>query len=187
MSPDFQIITSHLILRMVDIEETGTLCQLINQSPSLYEWIDWCHADFSEEETQAFIMATRLNWIKAQSFGFGIYHRCSQRLIGMVAINELYPTFNMASLGYWICDTKQKQGFGREAVLALVEFCFSKLKLTRVEMVCDPANIPSQKLIESCGALKEALARHRYVYNGEPRDGLVYAIIPADLAFSGRY
>ncbi|MEQ1433088.1 GNAT family N-acetyltransferase, partial [Salmonella enterica] len=91
------------------------------------------------------------------AFGFGIYDRDSNTLLGMAAVNELYHTFNMASIGYWVADRYQRQGYAQEAIKALAEFCFAKLSLTRIEIVCDPDNNASQALIESVGAKKEAI------------------------------
>ncbi|MCG9678570.1 GNAT family N-acetyltransferase [Vibrio sp. Isolate23] len=178
MSPDYHIITPRLVLKLIPQEDATKLADCVTSSPSLHRWIDWCHAQFSTKEAERFILATRLNWVKSEAYGFGVYRRCDNALIGMVAINELYHTFNMASLGYWLSDAYQKQGYAKEAFDSLVEFCFSQLKVTRIEVVCDPENKPSQKLAESCGAQYEVSAPNRYLFNGQPRQGFVYSILP---------
>ncbi|MZI92806.1 GNAT family N-acetyltransferase [Vibrio sp. CAIM 722] len=178
MVPDFHIITQRLQLKLIVLDDNDQLCQCICSSPSLHKWVDWCHAKFSHDEAEGFILATRLNWVKSEAYGFGVYLRKSGELIGMVAINEFYPTFNMASLGYWIRDAYQQLGYGKEALNALVEFSFSQLKLTRLEIVCDPDNLPSQLLAKQCGAQLETIARNRFMYHDQPKDGAVYSIIP---------
>ncbi|OAJ93788.1 GNAT family N-acetyltransferase [Vibrio bivalvicida] len=178
MSPDYQIVTPHLILRLISSDESSALQDCVVHSPSLHRWIDWCHSEFSLDDAERFILATRLNWVKSEAYGFGVFCRSSDKLLGMVAINELYHTFNMASIGYWITDESQGQGIGVNAVNALIEFCFSQLKLTRLEVVCDPDNLPSQKLIESCGGVFESKARNRFIFNGKPKTGLVYSVTP---------
>lgn len=178
MVPNYQIIIADLTLRLIDNEEASKLENLIQTSSSLHQWLDWCRVDFSVKDAEAFITATRKNWVTAESYGFGVYLRDSNELIGMVAINELYHTFNMASLGYWIADSYQGLGYGKKAVEALIEFCFAQLKLTRLEIVCDPKNLPSQRLIESCGASFETKAKNRFLFDGKPREGLVYSIVP---------
>ena len=179
MSPDYQIITKELCLRLIDNSEAAQLATLIQSSPQLHHWIDWCTPEFSHQDAERFILATRLNWVKADSYGFGVFERSGGELVGMVAINELYHTFNMASLGYWIGDRYHRQGIGKKALEALIEFCFAQLKVTRLEVVCDPNNLPSQRLIESCGATFEARANNRYIFDGKPMQGLVYSLIPS--------
>ncbi len=181
MSPDFEIITPRLALRLIPAEDAQALRYLLVHSPSLHTWLDWCHENLSLKDAQDFLLATRLNWVKTEAFGFGIYKRESNTLLGMVAVNELYHTFNMASVGYWVADQYQRRGYAQEAVCALAEFCFAKLGLTRIEIVCDPHNRASQALIESVGALKETIARNRFVFNGEPKDGVIYSLLPQDI------
>ncbi|MCY9801917.1 GNAT family protein [Vibrio scophthalmi] len=179
MSPDYQIITTEFTLRLIDAEESRQLERLIVRSPNLHHWVDWCHSEFSAKEAERFLLATRLNWVKSDAYGFGIFRRSDDVLIGMVAINEFYQTFNMASLGYWIADEFQQQGYGRKALNALIEFCFGILKLTRLEVVCDPNNLASQKLALACGAKFETYAENRFIFNGKPKCGAVYSVIPS--------
>lgn len=178
MLPDFQIITQRLQLRLLQTEEASQFSQCIRQSPSLHQWIDWCNGNFSTKDAEQFILANRLNWVKSDSYGFGVFEKDQQKLIGMVAINEFYHVFNMASLGYWISDSYQGMGYGKEALEALIEFSFSQLKLTRLEIVCDIENVASQKLALACGALKENIARNRFIFNDKPKDGIVFSLIP---------
>ncbi len=181
MSPDFEIITPRLVMRLIPTEDAHNLHHLLINSPSLHRWLDWCDENMSVKDAQDFLLSTRLNWVKVEAFGFGIYDRESNALIGMVAVNELYHIFNMASIGYWVADHFQRRGYAREAVRALAEFCFAKLGLTRIEIVCDPDNIASQTLIESVGACKETIARNRFIFKGKPKDGVVYSLLPQDL------
>ena len=178
MSPDYRISSNRVTLKIIEASDAREFSELVRQSSSLFKWIDWCTPDYSETEAEKFILATRLNWVKADAFGFGVFDNISGNILGMVAINELYHTFNMASLGYWIGDKYQNKGIATEALQALINFCFEQLKLTRLEIVCDPDNLPSQRLIERCGAEKEAIARNRFVFNGKPKDGVVFSIIP---------
>ncbi|MFA0708894.1 GNAT family N-acetyltransferase, partial [Vibrio sp. 10N.222.48.A3] len=39
-------------------------------------------------------------------------------------------------------------------------------------------NLPSQKLIEKCGAERETIAKNRFLFNGKPKDGVVYSVLP---------
>jgi RimJ/RimL family protein N-acetyltransferase len=178
MSPDYLIITPRLELRLIPNEDAAQFQTLISDSPTLHQWIDWCEEDFNQEQAERFLLATRLNWVKSQAYGFGLYRRSDKQLLGMVAINELYHTFNMASLGYWVADKYQRQGYGKEALEGLISFSFEQLKMTRLEIVCDPLNLQSQQLAEQCGALFETLARNRFIFNGKPKEGLVYSLIP---------
>lgn len=180
MRPDFVITTQRLQLRLLSVDDASELAKLIQHSPSLHQWVDWCHANFSPQEARRFILATRLNWIKSTAYGFAIFDKVHQKLAGMVAINEFSNTFNMASLGYWVADAYQQQGIAQQALTALVDWSFSDLKLTRLEIVCDPENLPSQQLAIACGAQQECLARNRFIFAGQAKTGVVLSIIPGE-------
>lgn len=181
MTPNFTLSNSLITLRLITLDEAKSLQRLIQQSPSLHHWFDWCHPQYTLEEARQFIAATRLSWIRGEAYGFAISPRNSHTIMGMVAINEFYPNFNMASIGYWLGDKFQHHGIAQQAVITLCRFCFQQLELTRLEIVCDEHNTQSQRFIEKCGAQQEAIARNRYLYAGQPRTGLVYSLIPSDL------
>ena len=179
MTPHFQITTTPQTLKLIPIQHASLLYQCVQESPSLQVWMDWCCDDFGLGDAEDFIMMTRLNWTQSKAFGFGVFLNGSNTLLGMVSVNELYHTFNMASVGYWISDQYQRQGFGKEALQALVDFCFNNLSVTRLEIVCDPDNIASQQLACACNAKFEVLAENRYVHQGTPKAGMVFSILPA--------
>lgn len=178
MTPDHTLLTTRLRLRMIHADESERFAYAIQSSPSLYPWLDWCHSAFTVEEAIDFLMHTRLNWLKNNAYGFGIYHQQTDDFIGMVALTDLSPSFNMGTIGYWICDQHQSNGYAKEALLALINFCFTELRLTRLECICDPDNTPSHHIALSCGAEKEGLARNRYLFDGKPKDGIVFSFIP---------
>jgi RimJ/RimL family protein N-acetyltransferase len=178
MNTEFSIYTQRLSLRLLKVEHAQEFCHAVRQSHTLHQWIDWCSDSFTLPAAQDFINATRLNWIRADAFGFAIFDRKSESFVGMIAINEFYQTFNMASLGYWVIDKYQGKGFALEALEAIIEFCFATLKLTRLEIVCDVENLPSQKLALRCGAARECVAQNRFIFNGKPKQGVVFAITP---------
>ncbi len=182
MSPDFTIITHTLELKLIPLSEANRFAEGIRHSSSLHQWLDWSHPTFSEFEAQDFLAGTRLNWVKAQAYGFGVYCRKNGELLGMVALNEFSPTFNMANIGYWVFDRYQQQGYALQAVKAIIEFAFSQLALTRLEIICDIDNIVSQRFAAKCGACFEVTAKNRFVFNGKPKDGKVYSITPESLS-----
>ncbi|PJC88126.1 ribosomal-protein-serine acetyltransferase [Vibrio sp. HA2012] len=180
MRTHFAIYTQKLTLRLPSIEEASLLAEIISVSPTLHHWLDWCSPTFSTSDAEEFLSANQLNWIKDLSYGFGIYRKTDEALIGMVAVSEFYRSFNMASIGYWVADPHQKHGYGKEALDALIEFCFAQLNLTRLEIVCDPENNQSHRLAVKCGAVQESIARNRFIFHGKPRDGIVLSVIPQD-------
>jgi RimJ/RimL family protein N-acetyltransferase len=59
---------------------------------------------------------------------------------------------------------------------------FEELGLTRLEIVALTHNLPSQKVAESIGAVRECQARNRLYFQGQPHDALVYSLVPQTMA-----
>ncbi|MEZ8387289.1 ribosomal-protein-serine acetyltransferase, partial [Vibrio splendidus] len=47
MSPDFQINTQNLSLKIIEASGAQEFSQLVKSSASLLPWLDWCHSEFS--------------------------------------------------------------------------------------------------------------------------------------------
>ncbi|UGA55915.1 GNAT family N-acetyltransferase [Vibrio sp. VB16] len=178
MVTNLEIFTKRLQLKIIRQEHSHAFANRISDSLSLHDWMDWCHPRFSEMDAQDFIRANRLNWVKGSSYGFGVFRKESQEFIGMAAITEIHLISNSASLGYWIADKHQQKGYAKEALNSLISFCFEKLQLTRIEIICDPDNVPSHNVALACGGINEGINRNRFIYNDRPRDGLVFCITP---------
>jgi RimJ/RimL family protein N-acetyltransferase len=181
MPPDIELVSRRLTLRILRQEDSDAFSRCVSQSESLHQWIDWCDEQFNLYQAQEFIRANRLNWIKGTSYGFGVFEQDSNSLVGMVAVTEIQVVSNSATLGYWIADHYQQQGFATEALSELIKISFETLGLTRLEIICDPDNFQSHKVALSCRGLSEGLSRNRFIYNGEAKDGMVFSIIPDDI------
>jgi RimJ/RimL family protein N-acetyltransferase len=63
----------------------------------------------------------------------------------------------------------------------MARFAFEQLKMQRVEIVVEVENAPSLRAAEKAGATREGLLRNRLNNRGEPRDALIFSLIPRDM------
>ena len=82
--------------------------------------------------------------------------------------------------GYWIGAPHARQGYMREAIQALVHYAFTAMDLSRIEAGCLPENIPSRRLLESCGYKYEGVAQSYLQINGRWRNHVLYAHLRHD-------
>ena len=71
----------------------------------------------------------------------------------------------MASVAIRLSPSCQGQGFGTEALAAVTDFCFEKTELRRIWAEADVRNIPSQRMLEKCGYIKEGMIRQGKMVN----------------------
>lgn len=104
----------------------------------------------------------------------------ADELIGDVAVG-LDTTGQLATIGYTLRAERQRQGFGREAVGAVVDALFER-GIHRVSATLSPENLPSAMLLEHLGFRYEGRATKAAFVRGEWEDDDRYAILAEERA-----
>lgn len=116
-----------------------------------------------------------------ERYGFGIFLKDSDALIGNIALSEvLRGPLQSCFIGYSLDKEYNGRGYMTEAVKLAVQFAFANLKLHRIEAGVMPHNIGSIKVLEKAGFHKEGIARKNVHINGRWEDHQVLAIIAED-------
>jgi ribosomal-protein-serine acetyltransferase len=116
-------------------------------------------------------------WDAGHEYEFALFDHAGHYL-GGAGLNQFRPVHNFANLGYWVRQSRQRQGFVVEAIGLLARFGFATLALTRIEIVTAFDNVPSRRAAEKAGAAFECLARNRLILRGVPVTAAVYSLIP---------
>ncbi|MGB7996134.1 MAG: GNAT family N-acetyltransferase [Photobacterium halotolerans] len=183
MKLDFMLTTPRLYLRPYKIADVDdNLSAVLESQSDLSPWVEWCHDGYDQQDAHAWLSASQMNWKIDNGYELAIFTRRDGKFLGTVCLNNLSQLTNCAELGYWIRSSCHRQGYATEAIIALARFAFDTLALTRLEIVVHITNTPSQKTAERTGALFESLSRNRIYTHGKACDGMVYALIPQDLA-----
>jgi len=179
--PRLELETARLRLRPVRPEDAETVYASIRESiEPLARWMDWCHAGYAREDSDAWIAATRSAWEAGGAYEFLVFER-SGRHVGAVGLNQFNRENNCANLGYWVRQSSQRRGFAVEAVRRIVRFAFEEARFQRVEIVAAVDNVASRRVAERAGARLECVARNRLLLHGVPIAAAVHSFVPGDL------
>ncbi|PSW21138.1 N-acetyltransferase [Photobacterium sanctipauli] len=182
MKADFELVTDRLILRPYKNVDLLDLVEAIQQSDdTLSRWLPWCSAHYNQHDAHEWIHASQQNWLYDICYEFAIFHRDDDEFLGSISISNLSEITNSGELGYWIKSSAQQQGFATEACREAARFAFSKVKLTRIEIVTHLGNLASQRTALACNAKFECTARNRVIEDGHPINGLLFSLIPTDI------
>ena len=96
-------------------------------------------------------------------------------LIGTIGFWRLVPEHFRAEIGYALHRDHWGQGLMAEALQAVLSFGFTTLGLHSVEANINPSNLPSARLLERAGFLREAYFRENFYYNGQFLDSAIYS------------
>lgn len=118
------------------------------------------------------------------SFRFAVA-ASDDRLIGICGFNSWSPAHRHAELAYELAPQYWGQGVMRRAVVALLTWGFSELRLNRVHAFVMTSNQRSIRLLERCGFSREGTLRQYRIARGEPKDLHLYALLAPDFDRAG--
>ena len=141
-------------------------------------WMPWAAADYTQAQALEWFAVCRRSREQGTGHEFGIFDLATDTLVGGAGLNQFNPLHGFCNLGYWVRETWHRRGAASSAALALIEFAFEQLSLTRLEIVVLTDNIASAATARTVGATFECIARNRLKHDGAPRDAWVFSIVP---------
>ena len=110
-----------------------------------------------------------------------LIRRSDQVLLGAITLDNIRRGPAQAgTLGYWTGQPFIRQGYMREAILAVVHHAFNRLDLSRIEAACLPENAASRGLLERSGFKYEGVAQSYLQIDGRWRTHVLYASLRSD-------
>ena len=147
----------------------------------VYPWLEWCHPDYSRDDSQAWVSSRAAAWRNGEDYAFAIADAGSGTFLGGCGLNQVNRTHGVANLGYWVRTSCGGRGIATAAARLVARFGFQKLGLNRIEILAAVGNRGSQRVAEKTGALREGTLRCRLMINGRSHDAVLYSLIPTDL------
>ncbi|PZR01047.1 MAG: 30S ribosomal protein S5 alanine N-acetyltransferase [Cereibacter sphaeroides] len=110
-----------------------------------------------------------------------LIRRGDDALLGAITLDNIRRGPSQSgTLGYWIGRPHARQGYMREAILAVVHHAFTVLDLSRIEAACLPENAASRGVLEKCGFKYEGVAQSYLQISGRWRNHVLYANLRSD-------
>jgi ribosomal-protein-serine acetyltransferase len=141
-------------------------------------WMEWCHSDYSANETQQWAESRSQAWEGGKEYSFLTLDAQSKQVLGTCGFNDVHPRHRFANLGYWIRTSRTREGAATESIRLLGDFGFQTLGLVRIEIVVAVENFSSQRAAEKAGAYREGLLRNRITLRGEVSDAYMFSLVP---------
>jgi len=121
----------------------------------------------------------------SQNVRLGIFRK-DGTVIGDVALQDIDRFHRRCSVGIGIAKLENRgKGYGREAVLLMLDYGFRYLGMERITANTLECNTAMQRVLERCGFLQEGRERKAVYFNGGRQDRLCYGILKEEY-FGGR-
>jgi RimJ/RimL family protein N-acetyltransferase len=175
-----RIETDRLVLRRPVPADAEAIFTRYSADPEVTRFLGWArHTDV--RETCDFIHFSDLEWQRWSAGPYLIESRATGSLLGGTGLS--FETPYRASTGYVLARDAWGQGYATEALQAMVAVG-SGTGLYRLYALCHPEHVPSQRVLEKCGFVREALLRRYTEFpnhrRGEPGDALCYTRLLKD-------
>ena len=89
-----------IILRPFKLQDTKLVYKAICESmDELIPWLQFCHPDYSIEETRFWLSSRDIDWKAGKSYDFAIIDAESGTFLGSCGLNQVSDENKMANLG----------------------------------------------------------------------------------------
>jgi len=155
-----KIKTRRLILRDINAKDARSIAENINNI-NVSRWLLVVPYPYSLKDAKVWISSQRKKQKEKPrtDYTFGIESRLERRVIGGIGLHKVDRYNRKGEVGYWLGENYWRQGYGSEALRAVIDFAFSRLKLRRLEAGVFVGNPSSGKLLEKFGFKREGIKR----------------------------
>lgn len=172
------INTERLLLRKISVEDAENIFDYASDE-IVNTFMPWkTHKtindafDFIKISEELFITSDNIDW--------AIELKEEKKMIGGISIRSWNNQNRCADVGYVLSRKYWNKGITSEALKAVINFCFTKLSLNRVEAHCDENNFASQKVLEKAGMKYEGTLREKVLIKDKFVNMRFYSILKSE-------
>ena len=179
--PSFdRLATPRLVVRRFAAADAGALAAYRSE-PEVARYQAW-ECPYALAEATRFIASleglapgTPGTW-----FQFAVELAATGDLVGDVALRTSRSDPRQGEIGFTVASARQRRGFAREAVTAVVDYAFGRLAMHRVFSITDARNLGAQRLLERLGFRRELDFRDSTWFKGEWAREVLYARLASE-------
>ncbi|MEM7488775.1 MAG: GNAT family protein [Pseudomonadota bacterium] len=178
-----RIETDRLVLRLPQHSDYRAWVALREQSADfLQPWEPaWADDHLSRKSFTNRVYWAQRSHSQGSALALFLIRKTDGAVLGAITLDNVRrgPS-QSATLGYWIGQPHARQGYMREAIVAVSHHAFRRLDLSRLEAACLEENAASRGLLEKAGFKYEGVAQAYLQIAGRWRNHVLYAQLRSD-------
>lgn len=178
-----ELKTPRLILRPFESADVKDIVRNINDL-EVSKWLLVVPYPYRMKDAKEFVKKNKKKWrTRPQTdFTFGIELKEEGRIIGGIGLHRIDKFHGKTEIGYWLGQDYWRNGYGSEALQAVISFAFGRLKLRKLEAGVFDGNPSSGKLLEKFGFKHEGtrIQTYRCKADGKVKDEYLYGLLKKD-------
>jgi RimJ/RimL family protein N-acetyltransferase len=182
MEKEVELTNGSVLLRPYRPSDVDSLYEAVWESMTeLSLWMPWCHADYSKEESRAWIESCVAKWTRGAEYNFVITDAKEVYFLGGCGLNRVSLSRRLANLGYWVRSRCTGKGVATASARLVAHFGFDELELSQIKIAAAISNEASLRVAEKIGATRGGILRDRFVIDDTVYDAAMFSLIPQDL------
>ncbi len=178
-----RIETERLILRQPEVSDISDIVRNLGDL-DVTKWLLVVPYPYTEKDAFWYIKhcKEKLKEKPQTDYSYWIELKESCEVIGGIGLARVKQDQGTGSVGYWLARSHHQKGYGSEALSALLDLSFKKLKLRRLEADVFASNPSSGKLLEKYGFKLEGMKRKAVVCkaDGKIKDENIYGLLRSE-------
>ena len=163
----------------VTLGHAGMLAALVRHDREhLNAWLPLVATLATPEAARAHLERARVRAQEGEVFEWHLF--AGDTLCGSVRLKDIDHDDRKAGIGYFLGGEYTGKGIITAALQAVLAWSFGPLGLNRIELRCASNNVPSMRVAERLGFVREGLLRQDECLNGVFVDHCVYGLLQAD-------
>lgn len=169
-------VTKRLRLRELTKNDAPTLLAIHSDADAM----KWFGSDPIAHIEQAEQLVELFNsWRAAPNPGirWGLEDLTQKQLIGTCGLFKWNRSWRSCSIGFELARSAQGKGFMREAIRSCIDWGIAHMDLNRIEALAHPENVPSLRLLEHMGFVREGVLRKAGYWGNTYHDLVQYSLL----------
>ena len=163
MTRAIELQTDRLILKPLSLFHVSEEYANWLNDPEVYKYLD-TGGNYTLELLKEFLAEVE----KKSIYIWGIHLKENMKHIGNIKIDPIYERNNIGEYGILMGDREEwKKGYGKEASICVIDFCFKILSLRKITLGVIEDNRNAVHMYLNLGFSQEGLFMQHGIYNGK--------------------
>jgi RimJ/RimL family protein N-acetyltransferase len=180
--PDPPLSDGVVTLRPWQRRDVDPIRGALDGDEEIAQWLDLIPQPYTKDDARARVESTEMSWREGSGYPFAVVDATSGELLGGIGMRWNDATNAVGEVGYWARREARGRGVTTRALRLVTAWALTQAGCERLVLRADVDNVPSQRVAERAGFVREGIERSaRFnARRGRRVDFVVYSRLPSD-------
>jgi RimJ/RimL family protein N-acetyltransferase len=163
-------------------DDAAELVEALDGDAEIARWLDAIPQPYTAADARAWLSQAVHAWHEGAGAPFAVVDAATGRLLGGMGVRWVDRGNAVGEVGYWVRAAFRGQGVTTRALRLATTWALESVGCQRLVLRADTLNVPSQRVAERAGFVREGVERSSRFSPRQRRrvDFVVYSRLPAD-------